>query len=153
MIKKTFFLALNLVIIANALIHAQTTMHTVPFQGAAATKTSYKVVYQLNTDEDAHIKATLKNIRNALSDPRLADKLDVELVVHGEGVAAFKKGSAYEELLHSLKKQKVILAMCENTMRERNIKREDLFSFISYVPSGNGELIIRQQEGWAYIHP
>ena len=153
MTKKTLFLAMSLVIVANAFAYSQTTLQPAPFQGAAATKTSYQVVYQLNTDEDAHIKATLKNIKNALSDPRLADKLDVELVVHGQGIAAFKKGSAYEELLHSLKKQKVILAMCENTMRERNIKREDLFSFVSYVPSGNGELIIRQQEGWAYIHP
>ncbi|WP_207509921.1 DsrE family protein [Telluribacter humicola] len=153
MIKKALFLALYLVIIANAFIHAQTTVNTVPFHGALATKTRYQVVYQLNSDEDAHIKATLKNIRNALSDSRLINKLDVELVVHGKGLAAFKIGSPYEELLRQLKQQKVILAMCENTMRERDIKREDLYSFVSYVPSGNGELIIRQQEGWAYIHP
>jgi uncharacterized protein len=52
-----------------------------------------------------------------------------------------------------LQEQGVILAMCENTMRERKLSREQMLQFISYVPSGNGELIIRQQEGWAIIHP
>lgn len=52
-----------------------------------------------------------------------------------------------------LQKQGVILAMCENTMRAEKISRDKLFSFLSYVPSGNGELIIREQEGWAIIHP
>ncbi len=38
-------------------------------------------------------------------------------------------------------------------MRKQKISRDVLFPFISYVPSGNGELIIRQQEGWAISHP
>ncbi len=43
--------------------------------------------------------------------------------------------------------------MCENTMRMRKIKREELFPFVSYVPTANGELIIRQEDGWAVIRP
>ena len=123
------------------------------FHGAEATKPRYKVVYQLNTDDDSKIKGTLKNIQNAINDPRLAGKLEVELVVHGSGAAVYQKEKGYEEQVQALQKKGVILAMCENTMRERKINRDDLFSFISYVPSGNGELIIRQQEGWSYMHP
>jgi intracellular sulfur oxidation DsrE/DsrF family protein len=123
------------------------------FHGAEPTKARYKVVYQLNTDDDNKIKGTLRNIQNAINDPRLVGKLEVELVVHGSGVAVFQKDKAYEEAVKGLQQKGVILAMCENTMRERKINRDDLFSFISYVPSGNGELIIRQQEGWSYMHP
>lgn len=123
------------------------------FHGAEATKSKYQVVYQLNTDDEGKIKATLKNIQNALSDPRLKDKLEVELVVHGGGVAVFKKGSPFEQTLLDLQKQGVILAECENTLRERKISKDELLPFIGYTPSGNGELIIRQQQGWAIVHP
>lgn len=131
---------------------AQTT-NPADFHGAAATKPRYRVAYQLNTGDSSRIRGTLKNIQNALSDPRLKGKLDVELVVHGSGVAAFRKGTPYEKTMLDLQKQGVILAMCENTMRAEKISRDELFPFLSYVPSGNGELIIREQEGWAVIHP
>ncbi len=123
------------------------------FHGASATKAHYRAAYQLDTDEENKIKGTLRNIQNALDDPRLKGKLELELVVHGAGVAAFRKESGNEEMLKKLQDRGVILAMCENTMRERKITKEELFPFLSYVPSGNGELIIRGQEGWTIIHP
>jgi len=123
------------------------------FHGAQSTAKSYKVVYQLNSEDNQKILATFKNIGNALDDPRLKGKLQVELVVHSGGVAAFKKDSPYQQQVLALKNRGVILAQCENTLKERNISKDELFDFISYVPSGNGELIIRQQQGWAIIHP
>lgn len=123
------------------------------FHGAVAGKKVYKAVYQLNTDDDKKILATLKNINNALEDPRLKGKLGIELVVHGGGVVAFKKDSPYEQQLLALQKKGVILVECENTLKERNISKDELLGFISFVPSGNGELIIRQNDGWAIIHP
>ncbi|PSL49131.1 hypothetical protein CLV51_101461 [Chitinophaga niastensis] len=115
-------------------------------------KTRYKAIYQLNSDDDKTIRNTLRNIKNALEDPRL-QTVTIELVAHGGGVTAFKKDHPYEELLQELKTRGVILVECENTMRERNISKEELFPFIKYTPSGNGELIIKQQEGWSYVHP
>ncbi|GLU53362.1 DsrE family protein [Dyadobacter frigoris] len=123
------------------------------FHGAVADKKLYKVVYQLNSDDEKVIKATMKNMMNALEDPRLKGKLEAELVVHGGGVAVFKKDGPYEEQLKALQAKGVILAECENTLRERKISKDELFDFISFVPSGNGELIIRQQQGWAMVHP
>ena len=59
----------------------------------------------------------------------------------------------FEKEIQNLQKQGVILAMCENTMKMRKISRDELFPFVSYVPTANGELIIRQQDGWAIIRP
>ncbi|ADB42890.1 DsrE family protein [Spirosoma linguale] len=131
---------------------AQTT-NPATFHGADATKSTYRAVYQLDNEEPDRIKGTLRNIQNAINDPRLKGKLQLELVVHGAGVAAFKKESGYEETVKKLQDQGVVLAMCENTMRERKITKDELFPFLSYVPSGNGELIIRGQDGWTIIHP
>lgn len=120
---------------------------------ALAQAKRYNAVYQLNSDDDKIIRATLRNIKNALDDPRLKNSLTIELVVHSGGVTAFKKDQPYEPLLKELHTSGVLLVECENTLREKNISKSELFPFISYVPSGNGELIIKQHEGWAYIHP
>ena len=55
-------------------------------------------MYQLNTNDDKKISSTFKNITNALEDPRLAGKLKVELVVHGDGVVTFRKAVSYTHL-------------------------------------------------------
>lgn len=124
------------------------------FHGAQPTKDRYRAVYQLNTADTSVIRHALANIQNALNDPRLKGKLEVELVVYSGAVAAYRKDKPYfEKEIQSLQKQGVIMAMCENTMRIRKISRDELFPFISYVPTANGELIIREQEGWAIIRP
>ncbi|AMR30384.1 hypothetical protein A0256_02595 [Mucilaginibacter sp. PAMC 26640] len=123
------------------------------FTGAEATLKSYKAVYILNSADDKKITGTLRNIGNVLDDPRLKGKVTIELVVFGDGVAVYMKSGAYEETLKKLQARGVILAECSNTVRERKIDKNDLFPFISYVPSGNGEIIIRQAEGWASVHP
>ncbi|SEW07517.1 DsrE family protein [Chitinophaga arvensicola] len=116
-------------------------------------KTKYRAIYQLNSDDDKVIRNTLRNIKNALEDPRLQGKVTIELVAHGGGVTAYKKDQPYESLLQELQDKGVLLVECENTLRERKISKEELFPFIHYTPSGNGELIIKQKEGWSYIHP
>lgn len=124
------------------------------FHGAEATKSHYRAVYQLNTDDAGVISHALANIQNALNDPRLKGKLEVELVVYGAANVLYRKDKPqFEQQLQALQKQGVILAMCENTMLKRNIKRDELFPFVSYVPTANGELIIRQQDGWAIVRP
>lgn len=124
-----------------------------PFTGAIATHNNYNALYVLNSSEEKKIRGTLGNIKNALEDPRLKGKLQIELVVFGDGVAAFMKTSAFEQTLKDLQAKGVILAQCSNTVRERKIDKKDLFDFISYVPSGNGEIILRGAEGWVVVHP
>ena len=123
------------------------------FHGAVATLKSYKALYVINQSDEKKIKALFRNINNALEDPRLKGKLQIELIAFGEGVEIFRKTNHYDTLLTSLKSKGVLLAQCENTMKEKKISKDELWSFISYVPSGNGEIIIRQSQGWAIVHP
>ncbi len=126
---------------------------TTSYTGALPTKALYLAAYQLDNGDSAKIRGTLHNIANALGDVRLAGKLKVELVVHGEGIKALMKDGMFEQDLMVLKKKGVIIAECLNTMRARNITKEQLYDFVSFVPSGNGELIILAQQGWSVIHP
>ena len=126
---------------------------TSEFTGAEATLQHYKALYILNQSDDKKIRGIIRNISNALEDPRLKGKLDVELVVFGDGVEIYRKANHYDTLLTVLQSKGVILAQCSNTVRERKINKDDLWPFISYVPSGNGEIIIRQSQGWVGVHP
>ena len=123
------------------------------FSGAEATLQHYKALYILNQSDDKKIRGIIRNISNALDDPRLKGKLEVELVVFGDGVEIYRKTNHYDTLLTALQGKGVILAQCSNTVRERKINKDDLWPFISYVPSGNGEIIIRQSQGWVGVHP
>ncbi|GAA4314981.1 DsrE family protein [Compostibacter hankyongensis] len=149
---NTFLLAILLLsgagIFATKSAHAQDSFH-----GATARLKKYKAIYVLDESDDKKIRGTLRNIGNALNDPRLKGKLEVELIAFGDGVTVYQKSGPYESLLKDLQAKGVILAQCDNTIRERHIDKNTLFSFISYVPSGNGEIIIRQQQGWAMVHP
>ena len=75
------------------------------------------------------------------------------LVVFGDGVELLRKENHYDSLLLNLQNKGVLIAQCENTLKERKISKDELWPFVSYVPSGNGEIIIRQYQGWATIHP
>lgn len=130
------------------------TSETGAFHGAQPTKERYRAVYQLNTSDTSVIHHALANIQNALNDPRLKGKLDVEIVVYSGAVVLYRKDKAYfEKEVTNLQKQGVILGMCENTMKMRKISRDELYPIVSYVPTANGELIIRGQEGWTIIRP
>ena len=123
------------------------------FTGATAKLDRYDALYVINSNDEKHIKGTLRNMNNALEDERLKGRLHIELIAFGDGVAVYMKSGPFEQALKDLQAKGVILAQCSNTVRERKIDKNDLFPFISYVPSGNGEIIIRHYEGWAVVHP
>jgi intracellular sulfur oxidation DsrE/DsrF family protein len=123
------------------------------FTGAKAIQKNYHAIYQLDFNEPKRIEKTLRNITNALNDPRLVGKIKIELVAFSAGTDAYMKGGKYEEDLKALVEKGVIVVQCNNTLRERKISRDQIYDFIGIVPSGNGELILRQAEGWAIIKP
>ena len=123
------------------------------FGGAPATKAHYRAVYQLDSDDPKLISKTLHNMRNALNDPRLKGKLELELVVFSGGTVAFKKDQPYEADVLALQQAGVILAQCQNSLNAYKLTKADLLPYVSVVPTGNGELIIRQAEGWVLVHP
>jgi intracellular sulfur oxidation DsrE/DsrF family protein len=123
------------------------------FVGAPATKAHYRAVYQLDSDDPKLIGKTLHNMLNALNDPRLKGKLELELVAFSGGTVVFKKDQPYDADVLALQQAGVILAQCQNSMNAYKLTKADMLPYISIVPTGNGELILRQADGWALVHP
>ncbi len=154
--KKAALVAISFLILSIA-VRAQTddpaAIKNRAFTGAKASLGAYHAIYQLDNNDPKIIEKAIRNINNALTDQRLAGKIEIELVAFGGGTDAYLKGGKYEADLKALVEKGVIVSQCNNTLKERKISRDQLYDFIAVVPSGNGELIIRQAEGWSVIKP
>lgn len=150
--KKLQALLIAVLCLTSISVFAQQKKDTV-FEPAKAYRKHYNALYILNEAEDKKIRGILRNINNVLSDPRLKGKLHIEVIAFSDGVEMYKKSNSYQELLTALKDKGVVFAQCSKTLEERKIEKNELFDFVNYVPSGNGEIILRQYEGWAVVHP
>ena len=117
----------------------------------AAAAQKHQVVLQMNVDGADSWGQLLGNVRN-IQTVFGADKIRIEVVAYGKGITLLlKTNAAFEERLKKAVESGVVLAICQNSMRTRNVKAEDVFPFATPVDSGVAELIRKQEAGWSYI--
>jgi hypothetical protein len=115
-----------------------------------------KVVYHFS---DGLVQASngLRNIRNHREvDP--AAKIVV--VAHAQGVdflmkgAQDKNGNPYSVIVEDLKSQGVEFQVCQITLRNRKLSKDQFIEEVTYVPSGVQQITrLQQKEGYAYLKP
>jgi uncharacterized protein len=135
-----------------------------PLMGAAAPATANtndpvgedKVVYHIN-DTDTQAMDALRNIGNHLE---VNPKARIRVVSHARGVdflmndAKDKNGNPYNIRVEQLKMQGVQFDVCQITLRNRKLKKEQFIPEATYVPSGVAEITrLQQREGYAYLRP
>jgi intracellular sulfur oxidation DsrE/DsrF family protein len=114
-----------------------------------------KVVYHVN-DTATQALATLRNIRNHLDTDPTAQ---ITLVAHAFGVDFLMEGmkdrseNAFEPMVAALKNRGVKFEVCEITLKNRNLKKEQFIQEADFTPSGVVRLTKLQMQGWAYIRP
>jgi hypothetical protein len=80
-------------------------------------------------------------------------------VTHANGVdflmqdAKDRNGNPYEVAVQQLAKRGVKFEVCEITLRNRNLKKEQFIEEAKFTPSGVVRLTKLQKEGYAYIRP
>lgn len=108
-----------------------------------------KVVFQLTSGDSLAQKALAKQIANFLT---AAPNAKVEVVCHNNGITFLQTEKTKQaDKIHDLKAKGVDFVACENTLRERKIKREELVADCRTVPAGVVEVVLKQNKGWAYI--
>ncbi|MBV2226412.1 MAG: DsrE family protein [Sphingobacterium mizutaii] len=156
---RNIIIICSLYLMTSSLVKAQSKsidnklIENAKFVGAETHNKHYKAIYQLDSNNPDVVKKAFRNIKNVLNDPRLKDKIEVELITFSGGTEVMLKDSGYEEALKELIDKGVTVAQCTNSLQERKLKKEQLYDFIGYVPSGNGELVIRASEGWVIVKP
>jgi uncharacterized protein len=112
----------------------------------------HRIVFQLSEPEGNAWESMVAHV-TSIQKVFAKDGSEVEVVFYGGGLdMLLKTDSAYEERLKKLADSGVTLAACQNAMRFKNVKTEDMFPFAAQVDSGVAELARKQEAGWAYIH-
>jgi uncharacterized protein len=114
-----------------------------------------RVVYHIDNASAQGLKG-LRNIRNHLDvDPTAR----ITVVTHADGVdflmegAKDTNGGAYAGPVSALVARGVRFEICEITLRNRNIKKEQFLQEAEFTPSGVVRIAKLQKEGAAYIKP
>lgn len=114
-----------------------------------------KVVYHVS-DSAAQALAALRNVRNHLDvDPTA----QITVVTLGQGVdflmdgAKDRNGNPFDATVAALKGRGVRFEVCEITLKNRNLKREQFIPEADFTPSGVVRLTKLQVQGHAYIKP
>jgi len=112
----------------------------------------HKIVIQVSDGDPAKWNLALNNAKN-LQDEVGAANVDIEIVAYGPGIGMLKAEAPLANRVTEATQAKVKLLACENTMRGQKLTREDMNTAISYVQAGVGQIMRRQEEGWAYLRP
>jgi intracellular sulfur oxidation DsrE/DsrF family protein len=115
-----------------------------------------KVVYHLS-EGPAQASNGLRNIGNHLE---VNPQARIVVVSHARGVDFLMKdakdanGNRYEDLVEPLKQRGVRFDVCEITLRNRKLAKEQFIADATWVPSGVAEVTrLQQREGFAYLKP
>jgi uncharacterized protein len=117
-----------------------------------------RVVYHID-QADTQATKGLRNIRNHLD---TYPDTKIVVVTHANGVDMLFEGAKdksnpnidYASLVSALKARGVRFEVCEITLKNRNLKRDQFSLDAEFTPSGVGRIgRLQFREGFAYIKP
>jgi len=108
----------------------------------------YKVVFHLHDEKRSTI--AISNIINLIKDLG-EENLDIELLMNGTGVKIMLKEGECVNKVDYLSNKGVVFCVCSNSLNALEMQENDMIKGTKIVPSGVGELVKKQNEGWNYI--
>ena len=113
------------------------------------------VVYHIDDTSSQALKG-LRNIRNHIDTDPTAK---ITVVTHAFGVDFLMEGmkdrneSSFAATVAALTARGVKFEVCEITLKNRNLKKEQFIQEADFTPSGVVRLAKLQKQGFAYIKP
>ena len=114
-----------------------------------------RVVYHLSEGLEQASNG-LRNIGNHLE---VNPNAKIVVVGHAQGVDFLmkgmkdKNGNKYEDLVEQLKLRGVEFDVCQITLRNRKLSKDQFIEYATFVPSGVAEISRLEHEGYAYLKP
>lgn len=114
-----------------------------------------RVVYHIN---DAATQA-LGGLRNAKNQLDTEPSTQITFVTHANGVdflmndAKDRNGNAYEVAVQELVRRGVKFEVCEITLKNRQLKKDQFIAEAAFTPSGVVRITKLQGQGYAYLRP
>ncbi len=141
----------------NWLIAFAITIATLIVPSAVFAQDAISVIYHID-DADAQGLKGLRNIRNHLD---VAPQTKIRVVTHANGVDILMDGAKdksgkveYSPLISALVSRGVVFEVCEITLKNRKLNKEQFILDADFTPSGVVRIADLQfQDKYAYIKP
>jgi len=123
--------------------------------GAAAlhaAEPANRIVLQVSDEGEKKWNAVLGNVRNIQTEVG-KDKIAIEVVAYGAGLDMLTADSLVANRVEEAMAEGVRFVACGNTMKRRQLGKDDLVAGVEVAQAGIVRLMQRQQQGWAYVRP
>jgi len=113
-----------------------------------------KVVFHVDWEKEENLVMALNNITNLLKEVP-AEESAVCVLANGAAAKLFRREHAlpYVSDIRRLSQKGVRFLVCNNSLTNFRIAKDDLVESCEVVPAGVLELIRLQADGYAYIKP
>ena len=109
----------------------------------------HKIIWEMSGGDTAQQRVLFNQVNNVLAE---APNTKIELVFHGFAVYALLKDTGYfKPQVATLNKKGVVFAVCNNSLKKRNIAPASVIPEAIIVPVAILEIVKKQEEGWVYI--
>lgn len=122
---------------------------------ASAAWAQDKVVYHF----DGGLSQATAGLRNIYNQLEVDPKAKIVAVAHADGVLFLMEGAKdrlgpYDARVQDLMSQGVKFQVCEITLRNLKLKKDQFIIGVEFVPSGVVQIThLQQKEGYAYLKP
>ena len=122
---------------------------------ASAARAQEKVVYHF----DGGLEQATKGLRNINNHLEVDPKARLVAVTHADGVDFLMEGAKdrfgpFDARVQDLMGKGVKFQVCEITLRNRKLKKDQFILGVEFVPSGVVQIThLQQKEGYAYLKP
>ena len=122
---------------------------------AAGAQAQEKVVYHF----DGGLSQATRGIRNIYNHLEADPKAKIVVVAHAEGVDFLMEGAKdrlgpFDARVQDLMGKGVKFEVCEITIRNNKLKKDQFILGVDFVPSGVAQIThLQQKEGYAYLKP
>jgi intracellular sulfur oxidation DsrE/DsrF family protein len=110
------------------------------------------VVIQVSDSDTKTWNQALNVIKNIQAEYG-KDKVDIELVVFGNGSGMLKFDSVLANRIDETLASGASVSMCENTMKGQKLTKADMHPKVGYVKAGVIEIIEKSKQGWTVVRP
>ena len=116
---------------------------------SAATHAQHKIIWEMAAGDTVQQRVLFNQLNNVLTE---SPDTKIEVVFHGAAVYALLKDTGFfKPQIDALNKKGVVFAVCNNSLKKRNIPPTRVIPGAMIVPVAILELVQKQEEGWAYI--
>ncbi len=122
---------------------------------ALGARAQEKVVYHF----DSGLEQATRGLRNINNHLEVDPKAKIVAVTHADGVDFLMEGAKdrlgpFDARVQDLMGRGVKFEVCEITLRNRKLKKDQFILGVEFVPSGVVQIThLQQKEGYAYLKP